>query len=594
MMRTLKIRIINFLLTTILFVPMIILADGSGPVFAPYDAYVSDATGASLYTREYEDDKIVFKKTDKIIDYKTEVKIIDEYDVSKGVSYGSIIYDGNMKDEYDSEYYEEYYINLDKISLFKDEYTVDDLKKELKYMEDIGLGEGEVDKYKFEKSTMIVFSNEVPMYSGPSTKYAKKDTVLKKDDIVDFYNSLTTWKYIDNGKNSGWVNAEDMIYLEKNRSLWLLEDTDTYDMLGEDNFKKKDFKIPKGEKFDNVFHILYYEYTYDGTDDQVYSYFYRVVYNDEVYYISSNDKIAEAGLEYYDDNTIVIAMDTDAYDEISGKKKTTIPANTKLKSEYYYVEQYDSKGKELDEWNTWLYVKYNDNYYWIKDTNVANRADEKIITIKKSNYYDKIDGNVVSSIPANTDFEESYLFKRWYYVMINNGYYWINLDNLGRDWCDDCNDECEQYDSEMLLYDSVDGEETGKTIPANTNICPTFFYYKWDGGPISWHYINTKKYNGWIDVKNNSYSDNESEYAEINQSDNSNESTPRSSNETNEPDVVVVDNKLSKKENIIIGVITTVLASIFVLGMILLVNKNSKVKKEAEQANVEVKDEKSN
>ena len=55
-----------------------------------------------------------------------------------------------------------------------------------------------------------------------------------------------------------------------------------------------------------------------------------------------------------------------------------------------------------------------------------------------------------------------------------------------------------------------------------------------------------------------------------------------------------MDNAISKKENIIIGAITTVMSSIFVLGMILLVNKNSKVKKEAEQANVEVKDEKSN
>ncbi len=568
-------KIIKFLLVTIVLIPFIVLADGSGPVFTPYAAYVSDANGASLYTSSYENDNTVFKKTGEVLKYKTEVIVIDEHQVSKDDTYVNVILNGSKYDE--DEESESLYVNRDKLALFKEEYTVDDLKKELKYLEENGYGEGESGRYEFEKSTMLIYSNEVPMYKGPSTKYAKKDTVLKKNDVVDYYASETTWVYVDNGSSSGWVNQEDMIYLTKNKPIWLLEDTETYDMLGSEEFKKKDFKIPKGEKFDNVFSTSYVEYGQEDEESEYYE-FYRVVYNENEYFISDHNRIAIKGSEVGDNNSIVIAKETDAYDNVAGNKKTTIPANTKLESQYY-CSIYD---KNNEGWNTWVYVSYKDNNYWINDSKTAYYYEDKIMTITDTNYYDSLSGNVVGSLPSNIEFIDYYSYNGWYYVMINNGQYWINKDNTASYYYDD---SCEKIEIEESLYDTVNGEKTGKTIPANTEICPRYYYYRYDSTnnkPITWLYIKNKKYEGWINAED----DELQTFTEVIESDLNETTEPninKKPNTNSEPDVIVSNNKLSKKELIVIGSLSAVILALCTVVTILLVNKK-KQQKQLEQS----------
>ena len=60
-MRTLKIKTIKVLLTIILFVPLVVLADGGGPIFVQYDAYISDKSGAYLYQRSSEESSVLTK-----------------------------------------------------------------------------------------------------------------------------------------------------------------------------------------------------------------------------------------------------------------------------------------------------------------------------------------------------------------------------------------------------------------------------------------------------------------------------------------------------------------------------------------------------
>ena len=50
-------KIISIVLVILLMIPMLVLADGGAPMYAPYDAYISDSGGASLY--KYEKEKYV-------------------------------------------------------------------------------------------------------------------------------------------------------------------------------------------------------------------------------------------------------------------------------------------------------------------------------------------------------------------------------------------------------------------------------------------------------------------------------------------------------------------------------------------------------
>ena len=65
-------RIINILLTIILFVPLVVLADGGGPIFVQYDAYVNDKNGAYLYQYDNGNDSVL-KKTSTLLEYNTPI-----------------------------------------------------------------------------------------------------------------------------------------------------------------------------------------------------------------------------------------------------------------------------------------------------------------------------------------------------------------------------------------------------------------------------------------------------------------------------------------------------------------------------------------
>ncbi len=497
-MRTLKIRIINFLLTIILFMPLAVLADGASPGFVKYEAYISDKDGASLYESNTENN--VFTKTDKLLKYNTDVLIIDEIKVSENLYYGKI--------ENDSEDYNDYYyINLNKISIRKNEYTYNDLVNLMS--EDGGPAEEWIYDQVFYESNIITLE-EIDVYKGPSKKYEIYKTV-GKDSNMKIKGQLENHYYVEGDNVKGWIEKDTLFVEKENNKIIFAYDTETYNNLLILGGKKEETIIPTGTIIDS-----YLEYIDDENEDNS---MYKVKYNGEDYWIKTDT------VGYYNTESIILIDTISGYDDINGETIGEIPYNTEFKN-YYYIRtdvSYDSE-------DYWYLVEYNNKKYWINDSE------------------QKIQGEIVEP---------------WY------------------------SENCESFEEDKELYEKVEGKASTKIIPAGTRICPKYTYGKW-------YYINTKKYNGWI-IYDNYFSENDDEESNTNFDVNeTNESTPRSSNETNEPDVVVVDNKLSKKETIIIGVITTVLSSLFVLGMILLVNKNSKVKKEAVQANVEAKNEKNN
>ena len=571
-------RIIKPLIIFILLVPLFVLADGGGPILAPYDAYVSDPNGASIYTANYEDGEYSFKKTDQVLKYKKEIKVIDEYKASKDASFGRIIKDGEQYSE------TEYWINLDKISTFKEEYTVSDLKKELKYLEENGYGEGEANKFIFDKSTMIVLSNEVPMYKGPSTKYAKKDTILKKEDVVDFYDSLTTWIYVEKGNINGWIKREDCIYFEKTGPIWLLEDAKTFEMKGAEEFRETSYKIPKGEKFDEVFYTWIQEYDEKEDDSNIY-YYYRVKYNDNIYYISDKNKIAIAPFGDYSSNFLTVSQ-INIYNDYNGKKVGTISKNKKIKAEYY-IQYYNEKE---GGWINWFYIKYDNNNYWIKD-HIAQEYSENRITVRKSNCYESINGTVELTIPANTTFSDYYLVSGWYNIQVNNKYYWIRSEDVGGEYSDAVS-KCEELEEDVYLYEEVDNNPTDNIVPKGTKICPKYSYYNSKGARTGeWYYIKDKKYEGWISLNDGDLEESQSSIVKeyTNEEENIRDAISKQDsneiNENDEPDEVVSDNKLSNKEMIIICVLSAIILSLVVFVTIKLLNKKKKENQTTESVN---------
>ena len=151
-------KVISIVLTLVLLLPLIVFADGGSPTFAPYDAYVSNKDGASLYDYDYDDESYI--KTSHFLEYNHQIRIEDEEEVADGVVYGRVEYAYADEEEY-------YYINMKNVKPLKDEYTYEDLKKEF-LGEDSDYAEDDV----FYNDTIILAEDSV-IYKGPSKNMTK-------------------------------------------------------------------------------------------------------------------------------------------------------------------------------------------------------------------------------------------------------------------------------------------------------------------------------------------------------------------------------------------------------------------------------------
>ncbi len=81
----------------VMFIPTIILADGGSPEYAPYEAFVSNKDGASLYYYDYDSDE--YKKSSIKLKFNDQVRITYENQVTDDITYGRIVYSVNNNDE---------------------------------------------------------------------------------------------------------------------------------------------------------------------------------------------------------------------------------------------------------------------------------------------------------------------------------------------------------------------------------------------------------------------------------------------------------------------------------------------------------------
>ncbi len=541
-------RIFKYLIVLLLFIPIFVLADGAGPSFAPYNAYVSDKDGASLY--DYDSDKSAYVRTKHFLEYNHQIKIEDEDVVSKDLVYGYI--------EYNDEYY---YINLNKISPLKEEYTVDDLRKEFEI--DSSNTEDEI----IEENKVLVLSDNVVVRKGPSFKYDTIEEKLQKELVIDKKAEVGSWMYVENDSVHGWINTDDNIIMkEKEGTVWLLEDTEVYDNVLISKNKILDTKIPKNEKFNNVYYYYYEEKIKEASpddDEDEYKYYdvYRVEYEGKTYYIDTDEAIYAVE----DSGKYITYKEANCYNELDGNVIKTIPQNTKVDIKYY----------SINAKTNWAYVEVGEENYWIKTSDVGSYYESPMKTVD-----DIEDVKNSITIPANTEFEKYYYVssEELYYVEYKGKNYWFYGNNLTADYIDE---EYGEYTTsgETYLYDKPNGERTGVSIPEDTDVIIKYdYYFRGENGTVLWYYLDSKKYKGWI-------SDEENDMTEFQ------ESLPKEDNTTvedikpvtvpTEPEVVVASKSLSKKEMIIICSLSAVILALVIYVVILLVNKKKKEKVQA-------------
>ena len=607
-----KKKVLKLILITILALPIFVYADGIWG-YSTYNAYVNDKNGVTIeVTNDEKDDNDEEYEKTKHLDYKTNVKVYEEYE-KKGIKYAAILLDSDIEEikngNWSISYSDTYHIELDKLSLYKEEYNSDDLMEELKFL--VSAGDSFETYYysdisEITKDKMMLLNNEIEVYAGPSTKFSKRNFTLKKEDIVDYYDSSTDWLYIEKDGNFGWILVDNKLrYLTKSPNIWLLEDVDAYKISDIEKlydekkpFVKAGIKIPKNEKFNNIYYTSYelcfseidskYEESGDHCDGS--EEYYRIVYNGEEYYVSNNSKIARDEINnntyaFVTEDKFLTAKETKAYDEIGGKELLTIPANTIISATYYY-DTYNKKKHNLE---LWLYINYNDNNYWVKNDTIASKYEEETYLSKDvTNYYKTPDGKKAGSIPENTEVEGKYSFGEWIAIKIDNKFYWANEDDFFDYYKEEdeiSEDNCFETIENYYMYDKYNGNETANFVPEKTKVCYKYYESDYNGAFWTyWYYIDNLKNKGWINIlETNSYLEKYNNTQNKTKEQNQNNETikndePKKVNENN--------NKTNKiKKNYIYAGCTFGITIILVVIFLIIYKKRNKVEIQPKEDN---------
>ncbi len=564
-------KIINYLISVLLFVPIFILADGAGPVFPTYSAYVSDSKGAYLY--KYDDKYENLVKTSYQLKYNTNVDIIDEIQVNGKDYYGCLYYspDENSTNE------DDYYINLSKITIYKKEFTLEDLKK---YEEEDD--EGAV--FTPDSKGLIVLVDGLKLYNGPSLKYSVQETKLNKFEEYEIKASTVGWHYIEKGNVKGWVaDDEKSIALLEERKIWFLNETTVYDI----NDNKLDFTIPKDTK-NNAVYSMVVEVKNSSND----LYYFILKYNDQ--YVKVNCQ--ETVFAYlYDDESDLYYSVTDAkkYSDIL----STEPSGEVPKKSFLEISMQVTVVTN-GNYNFWYYgkIKGTNEYFWLNDNKeFAKKEYDSFIAVDDITLYDSINGEPQGLMQVNTVINDYFYYydnstgdngKEFYYVKYKNNYYWINNDGFVTEISEEYG--INTIEKELHLYDKPGGEKLDTVIPKNTKLWFKYDYY--DINDKQWYYVVSDKYNGWVLDEDEELSDLKDKIEEFRNKDN--EESNATNSDDNEPESVEVTkkNQMSNKEIVIIGALCAVVFALMIVVIIKLVNKK-KNQPSLEEEKKKLKDE---
>ena len=568
-------KLISLLIISLLLIPFIVLADGGGPTFAPYEAYVTNKDGASLYEENYSyNEGTTYVKTSIVLEPNAKVTIEDEEEVSNGVLYGYV--------EYEEKWY---YINLENVKPLKEEYTLADLKKDFPDYSDY-----EGDSQLFYDDTVIL-SEDANIWKGPSTNYDKTDIIIKKEEVVKRKADLGQWTYIESSYGSGWIlNNKEIVMVQYGHTIWTITEIPAFTNPNvTDKSNNSKVVIPKNQKFNNVYEYDAYDY-----EDDTWVNSYRIEYEGNIYYLDADDALMAISTTYGDDR--ITYTETECFDEINGTVVSKIPENTKIKEKYYAIN--DNKNSYHDgqeDGDEWIYIEYNGKEYWIIEKGrsinffeIATYIDGKIILtddLEASLTFDHNHEHPDITIPANTQFDGYYRGDLAYYVKYEGKNYWLNTAEGAVSYY--IEDEWSEYETsrDLHLYDKPNGTRNDVVIPADTTVEIRYEHYEENGDQTSyWYYVDTKKYKGWINENETDMTEFKEELAksQVNDTVLDRETKvrvkPTDIKKNEEPEIVKTDNSLSKKEMIVICSLSAIILCLAVIVIILLINKKKKEK----------------
>ena len=571
---------IKYLLFLLLVLPLVVFADLGGPAFPSYEAFINDRDGAYLYRYDYSSDSKSLIKTDIFFAYNTSIHVEYEEKVNNDETYAVINYKGP-----EDEYNEEYYINLDKISIYKQEYTLEDLKKD-------SINTQEKNEYSVKKAIVV---KETKLYYGPSTKYGIKNKKIEVGIIFKIEEGIDGWYYVTSDKYTGWLSDNDCIASYTGIEYWFLSDTKTYSEI--ENETLTDVVIPSNSRISNVY--LY------GDNDTNFGYDWLYVsYNDNMYWVKSKDAFFAS--ETPKDNKYVAMEEIALYDIPNGIKTGSIKFQ-ELFEEEFGTSYYNEQTQKTDYWD---YVKTSDNVTgWVstRDKKIGYYYDDSLMFVEDVSAYSNIDGSKVDTIKAGTIVSTYYRYtvddEIDYYYFNNNGkYVYVRASD------DICEEIAKDYgtselEDEKYIYDKPYGTASEVLIPAKTELWFKYNYQKKVSDSDKedyydvyeeWYYVESKNYTGWIYAEEGQMKgvkENIEKYEQIKNEEKAENNTNNSENK--EPDKIKFDTKLTKRETLIVVVACAIILGLVIIVIIVLVNKKRKIKASSlEEANELLEEEK--
>lgn len=346
------------------------------PIYEPFEAYVSNNSGANYYIQDSYN-KLENKGSLKVND---KINILDEYEMNEGL-------------------YGKFMLNEDEVYI-----KISDVKSTDILYSNINKEE--------QKKIVVIASQGIKMRNGPSDNYYSEITIIPKGTELTGYfakdNEMTVyWVYVEYQGNKGWINCsnnEVAFPYEFNSDVLLVNKTDIYQ---------------DAERTDNSSNASIPAYTVINTKDILSLNFrkffttaeYRQKFNIDENDISSNNyiklnekegyiNIEEYGLscnETYTVKTDGMSLYKNPND-MSEIIIENIPKKTKL--QYNFTSAMGRSDGTVWEYGFWAYTEYDGQKGWVQIINddYLQQKDQtleqinEITTSNKSsnNYFGKI------------------------------------------------------------------------------------------------------------------------------------------------------------------------------------------------------------
>ncbi|MBQ9834303.1 MAG: hypothetical protein IJO33_03835 [Bacilli bacterium] len=450
------------LIISLLFMPLMALADGAAPYLKGYNARVSNPEGTYLYVNE---DKKIFIKYDEVI---TDIymEYLDENDILWA----------------DGEYGEEYgMVKVEDIKPVKEKVDLEDYKQE-------------------ETLEMYVYKEGAYLYKGPSMTYNQIDgkKMLPVGTIVTIKYYDEVWGYVESNDLKGWVyiyhHLQDGVPFKEISSLAYINKNNDELLVVKDSVLKESpvsskalIKVTANEK-------LTYKYYYNKLHERMY----YVEYNNIGGWISLNDIAYETETSFFTPKEINVYSDT-----TENKFLFTLPSGITAKNNYI-TEYYPGEPH-------YSYINYNGKSGWINLEETATKVEKyyimntEEITLKDSAISS---AREIKKIKSGTKLEVKYQYwenvndeyRVWLYVSDGNTSGWVIKNNIIE--ADARKLYCNLYD-DSVIYDSLMGEETDKVIKKG----PVQFEFEYINKKTNslgnesddyWYYIVNNDYEGWV------------------------------------------------------------------------------------------------